>query len=67
MTAATLEDRDLRTHFFTRAGRVRAVVEVERPISGRAAADPDLLAIEARLWAMIRDDAAAAERERVDA
>ena len=48
-----------------RPGRVRAVVEVDRPISGRNQADPDLLGIEARLWDMIRDDAAAVERERV--
>ncbi len=48
-----------------RPGRVRAVVEIDRPLSGRNQADPDLLGIEARLWDMIRDDAAAAERERV--
>lgn len=48
-----------------RPGRVRAVVEIDRPIGGRQPSDPDLQGIEARLWAMIRDDAAAAERERV--
>lgn len=48
-----------------RPGRVRAVVEIDRPIGGRQPSDPDLQEIEARLWAMIRDDAAAAERERV--
>ncbi len=48
-----------------RPGRVRAVLEIDRPISGRNQADPDLLGIEARLWDMIRNDAAAAERERV--
>ena len=48
-----------------RPGRVRAVLEIDRPISGRNQVDPDLLQIEARLWGMIRDDAAAAERERV--
>ena len=48
-----------------RPGRVRAVLEIDRPIGGRNQADPDLLGIEARLWDMIRDDAAAAERERV--
>jgi len=48
-----------------RPGRVRAVLEIDRPINGRNQADPDLLGIEARLWDMIRDDAAAAERERV--
>ena len=50
-----------------RPGRVRAVIDVARPIAGRVATDPDLLAIEAQLWDLIRDDAAAAARERVDA
>ncbi len=50
-----------------RPGRVRAVVPIDRPIEGRAGDDPDLLAIERRLWDMIRDDAAAAEREPVHA
>ncbi len=50
-----------------RPGRVRAVFDIARPIAGRRATDPDLLAIEAQLWDLIRDDAAAAARERVDA
>ena len=50
-----------------RPGRVRAVVEIDRPIGGRDVADPELLAVERELWDMIRGDAAAAERERVDA
>ena len=50
-----------------RPGRVRAVISIDRPIAGRRATDPDLLATEAQLWDLIRDDAAAAERERVDA
>jgi len=50
-----------------RPGRVRAVVDIDRPIGGRIASDPALAAIEQRLWAMIRDDAVAAERERVGA
>ena len=48
-----------------RPGRVREVVAIERPLLGRAESDPDLVAVQARLWALIRDDAAAAERERV--
>ena len=48
-----------------RPGRVRAVVEIDRPIGGRQPSDPDLMRIEAQLWDMIRGDAAAAERERV--
>ncbi len=50
-----------------RPGRVRAVTRIDRPIAGRAATDPDLLAIEAELWRMIRDDAAAADREAMGA
>jgi NitT/TauT family transport system ATP-binding protein len=50
-----------------RPGRVRAVVRIDRPLAGRTTRDPDLLAIEEDLWRMIRDDAAAAERERIDA
>ena len=50
-----------------RPGRVRHIARIERPIAGRAASDPDLLAIEAELWRMIRDDAAAADREAAGA
>jgi NitT/TauT family transport system ATP-binding protein len=50
-----------------RPGRVRDVVRIDRPLAGRTARDTDLLAMEERLWCMIRDDAAAAERERIDA
>ncbi len=46
-----------------RPGRVREVVRVDRPIAGRAPGDPELARIERRLWHLIRDDAAAAERE----
>jgi NitT/TauT family transport system ATP-binding protein len=49
-----------------RPGEVRDVVRVDRPLAGRDAADPDLVALEQRLWRMIRDDAAVAARERVD-
>jgi NitT/TauT family transport system ATP-binding protein len=46
-----------------RPGRVREVVRIERPLTGRTATDRDLLEVEAALWRLIRDDAAAAERE----
>ncbi len=48
-----------------RPGRVRTVVPIGRPITGRAAGDADLVAVEQALWAMIRDDAAVAATERV--
>jgi NitT/TauT family transport system ATP-binding protein len=46
-----------------RPGRVRDVVRIDRPLTGRSATDRDLLQVETALWRMIRDDAAAAERE----
>ena len=49
-----------------RPGRVRAVLRIDRPLAGRQAGDPDLVRVEAELWRMIRDDAAAAERETID-
>jgi len=48
-----------------RPGRVREVVEIDRPLEGRTEDDPELLRVQSRLWQLIRDDAAAAERERV--
>ncbi len=50
-----------------RPGRIRAVLTIDRPLAGRRADDPDLVKLEAELWAMIRHDAAAAERETLDA
>ncbi len=49
-----------------RPGRVRAIKRIDRPLAGRATDDPDLRALEAALWALIRDDAVAAEREIED-
>ncbi len=46
-----------------RPGRVREVVRIDRPLAGRSATDRDLLRVETALWRLIRDDAAAAERE----
>ena len=46
-----------------RPGRVRAIHRIDRPLHGRDMVDADLQAIEADLWRLIRDDAAAAERE----
>jgi NitT/TauT family transport system ATP-binding protein len=50
-----------------RPGEVREVLRVDRPLAGRGAADADLIALEQRLWRMIRDDAAVASREPLDA
>jgi NitT/TauT family transport system ATP-binding protein len=46
-----------------RPARIREIIRIDRPIAGRGAADADLLAVEARLWDLIRADAAEAERE----
>ncbi|MFL5254064.1 MAG: ATP-binding cassette domain-containing protein, partial [Rhodopila sp.] len=48
-----------------RPGRVRDIVRIDRPLGDRAAADAGLLAVEQKLWSMIRDDAAEADRERL--
>lgn len=50
-----------------RPGRVRQIIRIDRPLSERPTDDPDLLRIEQRLWDLIRDDAAAAEREMAHA
>ncbi len=50
-----------------RPGQVRARLRIDRPLVGRDATDPALLAIQEDIWRMIRDDAAAADRETLDA
>jgi NitT/TauT family transport system ATP-binding protein len=46
-----------------RPGRIKAIVEIDRPIEARQEGDADLVAAEKRLWSMIRDEASAADRE----
>jgi NitT/TauT family transport system ATP-binding protein len=46
-----------------RPGRVRSIYRIDRPIVGRSPGDADLQAIESELWRLIRDDAAAADRD----
>jgi NitT/TauT family transport system ATP-binding protein len=50
-----------------RPGRVREIFRINRPLTGRSGDDPDLRDLEHILWRLIRDDAAVAERERIDA
>jgi NitT/TauT family transport system ATP-binding protein len=50
-----------------RPGRIRETIRIDRPLSDRDPADPDLVALEQRLWHMIRHDAAEAEREATNA
>jgi NitT/TauT family transport system ATP-binding protein len=46
-----------------RPGEIRETIRIDRPLTDRDPADPDLIALEQRLWQMIRNDAAEAERE----
>ncbi|MGA9868490.1 MAG: ABC transporter ATP-binding protein [Acetobacteraceae bacterium] len=46
-----------------RPGRVREIIRIDRPIAGRSVGDAELGGIERTLWRLIRDDAAAVERE----
>jgi NitT/TauT family transport system ATP-binding protein len=46
-----------------RPGRVRDIIRIETPLSTRRPDDPCLRAIETRLWDLLRDDAAEADRE----
>jgi NitT/TauT family transport system ATP-binding protein len=50
-----------------RPGQVREIFRVEQPLSERSLDDPELKQLERTLWHIIRDDAAVAERERIDA
>lgn len=46
-----------------RPGRVREIIRIDTPLAERRPDDPALRAIEARLWDLLRHDAADADRE----
>ena len=46
-----------------RPGRIQEIIRIDRPVIARRPDEPDLLAIESRLWNLIRSDAVAAQRE----
>jgi NitT/TauT family transport system ATP-binding protein len=46
-----------------RPGRIKASLEIDRPIAARQETDPDLIEAAERLWSMIRDEAREADRE----
>ena len=50
-----------------RPGRIKDIVTVATPLDQRGTRSPGLDADEARLWSIIRDDAALADRELIDA
>ncbi|WP_373083921.1 ABC transporter ATP-binding protein [Sneathiella sp.] len=49
-----------------RPGEIREIVEIDMPLSARRADNPELEAIQAQLWQLMRDEALAADRELVD-
>ncbi|GIX14151.1 MAG: ABC transporter ATP-binding protein [Paracoccaceae bacterium] len=49
-----------------RPGRIREVVEIDRPLGERGYADADLERIQKHLWGLMRDEARAADEELVD-
>ena len=50
-----------------RPGRLRAIFDIATPLAERSPRDAALLALQTRIWEMMRDDAAAADREIADA
>ena len=50
-----------------RPGRIREVVEVERPLGERSRGDAQLERIQHHLWQVMRDEALAADQELIDA
>ena len=48
-----------------RPGVIREIVEIDRPIEGRRTVDTELEGLREHLWTLIRDEAAAADKELV--
>ncbi|MCO6187658.1 ABC transporter ATP-binding protein [Rhizobium sp. L1K21] len=49
-----------------RPGRIREIVEIDKPLAERGYADADLEIIQKHLWDLMRDEARAAEEELID-
>jgi NitT/TauT family transport system ATP-binding protein len=49
-----------------RPGRIREIVAIDVPIPERHEAHPEILEVSRRLWSLIRDEAAQADRELAD-
>ncbi|WP_346899159.1 ABC transporter ATP-binding protein [uncultured Roseibium sp.] len=49
-----------------RPGRIREIVEIDKPLSERGYADPDLENIQKHLWGLMREEARAADEELLD-
>lgn len=50
-----------------RPGRIREIVRLEKPLSERGIGDPELEAQQKHLWALMREEARAADAELLDA
>ncbi len=50
-----------------RPGRIREVVDIDKPLSQRALGDADLEKQQKHLWTLMRDEAMAADKELIDA
>ncbi len=48
-----------------RPGEIREIITIDTPLNERERTDPDLVATEARLWDLMRDEAQAADQELV--
>lgn len=49
-----------------RPGRIREIVEIDKPLLERGYADPDLETIQKHLWGLMREEARAADEELLD-
>ncbi|MGG7643558.1 ABC transporter ATP-binding protein [Rhodovulum sp. YNF3179] len=49
-----------------RPGRIREIVEIGKPLAERGYADPDLDRVQQHLWALMREEARAADEELID-
>ena len=49
-----------------RPGRIREIVEIDTPLADRRPGDPALEAKQQQLWSLMRDEAAAADKELVN-
>ena len=49
-----------------RPGRIRDIVEIDKPLAERGYADPDLEATQKQLWELMREEARAADEELID-
>jgi len=49
-----------------RPGKIREIVEIDKPLAQRSNGDPDLDEKQSRLWNLMRDEAMAADLELID-